>query len=137
MIIGNLFGHVNLLEKSLDNAWLKQQVIAQNIANQDTPNYKSERVDFKTRFRSAIYREDSFKNFITRDKHISFEEPDPLSVQSAVVKNTHYTMRMDGNNVDIDQEMVELAKNTIEYQTLVSKLVKEFGRIRIAITEGR
>lgn len=137
MIVNNLFTHVNLLERSLDASWLKQQVIAHNIANVDTPNYKSERVEFKDAFRSAIYDQHSFQNFQTREKHIDFTGPDPSEVNPIVFKNSHYTMRMDGNNVDIDQEMVEMAKNTIEYNTLVSKLMKEFGRLRVAIAEGR
>ena len=46
-------------------------------------------------------------------------------------------MKMDGNNVDIDYENVELAKNTLYYNTLVEKLNSEFSMLRLAITEGR
>jgi flagellar basal-body rod protein FlgB len=46
-------------------------------------------------------------------------------------------MRMDDNNVDIDKEMVDMAKNTIQYNALVQKLGREFQRLKLAIREGR
>jgi flagellar basal-body rod protein FlgB len=46
-------------------------------------------------------------------------------------------MRMDGNNVDIDVEMSELAKNTIYYDALRLKASKEFQRLKMVISEGR
>ncbi len=137
MIFNRMFSHVNLIEKSMNTSALRQDVIANNIANVDTPNYKSKRVDFESMFRSAIYDQSDFKNFRTRDKHIDFGSPGPESVEPMVVENSHYTMRMDGNNVDIDQEMVEMAKNTLLYNTLTAKLNKEFGRLRVSITEAR
>ncbi len=133
-----LFNQVDLLERGLDTSWLRQEVIAQNIANANTPNYKSKRVEFESAFLSALDDRTGFTAKRTRAKHISFgDATDPADVSPAVVANDHYTMRMDGNNVDIDQENVELAKNTLRYDILSTKLNAELSRLKMAIREGR
>lgn len=109
------------------------------MANADTPNYKSKRVVFEEALRSAIDNQQSgFQNFRTNERHIVFEGyEDPSSITASVVTDDHYTMRMDGNNVDPDQQMTNLAKNTIQYDLLTTKLNAELARIKMAIREGK
>ncbi|MCL2083995.1 MAG: flagellar basal body rod protein FlgB [Oscillospiraceae bacterium] len=137
-MLNRMFNHVNLMNKSLDASWLKMEINIQNIANADTPGYDAKRVEFDGAFARALSAREVMDNRRTRDKHISFHPPaDPMAVTPAVVTDTHYVMRMDDNNVDPDHEMVELAKNTIQYNALVTKLNKEFGRLRMVVREGR
>ena len=84
----------------------------------------------------AALDDSAFDTKVTRDKHIRFSGGDPSEVQPAVVQDSSTTMRMDENNVDIDQQMTDLAKNTIWYNTLVTQMNGEMERLRLAI-DGR
>ncbi len=137
-MLGKMFNQIDRLEKSMDASWLRQEVIAQNIANADTPGYKSQRVEFEDAFRRALEGQTGFEARRTRDKHVAFGGvPDPSQVRATVVENDHYTMRMDENNVDPDHEMSELAKNTLLYDSLTVKLNGELARLKLVIREGR
>lgn len=133
-----IFRNTSYLEKGLDAAWMRQQVIANNIANVDTPGFKASRVEFEDYFKSALENEnDGFKAKKTRAGHMNFGMGDIDSVTPAVVNNGDMTQRMDENDVDIDYEMAELAKNSLYYNTLATKVSQDLSRLRIAITEGR
>ena len=141
LTLNSLFNHSNLMKKSLDVVWQRQNVISHNIANVDTPGYKSKSIDFEARFRAALLGQggDGFVNYVTHEKHFAFgeERVDPMKVQPIIVQNDHYTMRMDGNNVDIDHEMNEAAKNTIYYYTMLNKVSSELGRLRTVVRDIR
>jgi flagellar basal-body rod protein FlgB len=138
-VFEKLFRQVDTLARGLDASWLRQEVIAQNIANANTPYYKSQRVEFEDALASALASEESaFATRRTRGRHIAFDgAADPRDITPSVVTNDHYTMRMDENNVDIDQENVELAKNTIKYDMLTVKVNAELARLKMVIREGR
>ncbi len=131
----DLFEQTRYLEQGLSAAWLRNQVIANNIANESTPNFKASSVEFESLLKDAIQSQDGgFTAKVTNDKHISFTSS--AEVSPVVVQNMNTTMRQDGNNVDIDYESAELAKNAIWYQTLVEKISSEFNMIEMAIKEG-
>jgi len=135
LLVEKMFNAVNLLEKGLDASWLRNQVITNNIANVDTPGFKNSRVAFESLFKSAL-EQGGFALKRTREKHLHFNDTvDGISAKT--VQNNGTTMRMDGNNVDIDYESAELAKNTIYYNTLVQKISSEFRKLDMAINEGR
>ncbi len=132
-----IFQTTSYLQKGLDAAWKRQEVIANNIANVNTPDFKASSVEFEQHFKAALEAEaGGFKNKKTRAKHIDFGQ-DIDTLGYSVVKQTNTTERMDGNNVDIDYEMAELAKNQLYYNTLSRKTTQELSRLRVAITEGR
>ena len=126
-MIGKMFGNVDMLKSGLDASWLRNEVIANNIANVDTPNFKS------SAFQNAL-SQDSMSARKTRDGHIDFSDTLP---EARVVTDTGTTYRMDGNNVNIDAENAALAKNQIYYNTLVRQLSSEFSKLRMAINEGK
>jgi flagellar basal-body rod protein FlgB len=132
-LIDKLFSNVNVLKAGLDASWLKNEVIANNIANVDTPNFKSSSVSFEAAFKSAL-QEGDFAAKKTREGHIDF---DGTNMQATVTTDTDTTYRMDGNNVNIDAENAELAKNQIFYNTLAQQLSSEFRKLSMAINEGK
>lgn len=134
-MVKNLFNNVNILQKGLDASWLKNQVIVNNISNVDTPGFKGSSVEFESVFKSAL-EQGGMATKKTRDKHMDFGGSlDDMS--SMVTKNNNSSMRMDGNNVDIDSENAELAKNTIYYNTLVQQISSELRRLSMVINEGK
>ena len=128
-MIDKLFNNVNMLQKGLDASWLKNEVITNNIANVDTPNFKSSSVNFEEAFKAAM-NEDKFTAKKTSDGHIDFSSQ---GMQSAVHTNMDTSEGLDGNNVDIDYENAELAKNSILYNTLVEQVSSEFRKLSAAI----
>lgn len=135
-MLSRVFNHTNLMEKGLDAMSLRHEVIANNIANGDTPNYNVQHVEFESLFRQAIEDQTngSVKLKTSSPRHIESDFADPLAVNSVVVSETWHTMRMDGNNVDVDQEMNELAMNTIRYNLTLQQVSSELGRLKLAIT---
>jgi len=131
-----MFKSTQALEKGLEASYLRNEVISNNIANVETPGFKSSKVEFESVFREAMKNESSFLAKKTRDKHISFGANDLETLSPRVIENSATSIRVDGNNVDIDLENVELAKNTILYNTYVQKVASEFKKIKSAI-EGR
>ncbi|QDP40170.1 flagellar basal body rod protein FlgB [Radiobacillus deserti] len=131
----SLFGNtITSLERSIDYASVKNQTISNNIANVDTPNYKAKSVVF-----SEVLDEQINKQFIakrTHPKHIPFSSSaEQHSFQ--IVSNNNTTYSNNGNNVDIDKEMTELAKNQIYYESLVDRLNGKFSSLQTVIKGGR
>lgn len=131
----DLFSNVDLLQKGLQASQMRHDVIANNIANVDTPGFKTSHVEFES-FMADALQGDSFVGRRTDPRHIAIGTSDASDVQPLVVTDDDSTMRMDQNNVDIDQQMSELAKNQIYYDTLVRQISGELSRLQLAI-EGK
>jgi flagellar basal-body rod protein FlgB len=128
---------LDLLKKGLDAASLRNGVIANNLANVDTPGFKRSEVVFEEEMRKALAQKGRLTGFVTNPRHIPIGGPAGLEVKSEVVLKSDTAMRNDGNNVDIDREMAALAKNTLIYTALVQEFNSELQKIRTAIYEGR
>ena len=104
----NLFDTTQVgLERAIAGAGLRQETIAGNIANANTPGYRRKDVDVPTTLRAAL-AEDVPSQAVAA---ASFE---------ARADTAAGAMRLDGNGVDIDVESATMASNALEYQTLVS-----------------
>ncbi len=132
-----LFG-TKVIEKSLDASLLRNEAISQNIANVDTPGYNRKSVSFEEELRNAITRNSSFVGKRTHPKHIKIgaNTIDDVSINIIEDKNS-LDMRLDGNNVDIENEMALLAENYIKYQVLIQRLTDSFNKMKSVIKEGR
>lgn len=124
---------IDMLEKALDYSSTKQQVISQNIANVDTPNYKSKEVmPFKTILNKEIDEQVTAK--MTNKKHIPFSSSSSEYVK--IVKNdTRYNES--SNGVDTDQEMAKMAENQIYYNALVEQISGKFQTLQSVIKGGK
>lgn len=136
-MLDRILGRTKPLEKALDATWLRNEAISQNIANVDTPGYKRKTVIFEDLLNKAL--EDSkFKGFGADKGRISISESDLDEVKPIVMEdNKSLSMRLDGNNVDIDKEMADMSKNTIQYNVLIQRISSSFRSIKSVISEGR
>jgi len=135
MMLGKLTSNLELREKALDAAWICNEVIAQNIANVDTPGYKKSSVSFEECLQNSS--KNSFAGNTTDKRHISIGN-DSKNARIRITKDySNLSTRLDGNNVDIETEMAEMAKNYIRYNTLVQSVSDAYQRIKTAINEGR
>ncbi|WP_082234177.1 flagellar basal body rod protein FlgB [Halobacillus massiliensis] len=118
------------LEQSLNLSAKRNQMISANISNTDTPNYKAKQVTF----REALDRETgSLEAKKTQPRHLSFEQNESLF---RITSRDNTTYHHNGNNVDIDKEMIDLAKNQIQYQALVERLSGKFNSLKEVIRGG-
>ncbi len=106
------------LPKALDASALSNTIIAQNLANVETPGYKRKEVDFENYLRKAMGDSDDLRMKTDNTKHISNYPNDISSVKPRVRTVEDTLITNDGNNVDIDREEALLAANTIRYQSL-------------------
>lgn len=120
---------LNLLNKNLDGLWLRQQITMENIANYSTPGYKSKYVDFENILKASL------ENI---NEKTSSEINEKINASSMVVKeNNNQSMRLDGNNVDLEKENIELAKTQLQYMYTVSEINSYFSKLKSVISEGK
>ena len=132
----NMFRTADLMQQGLSAAWTRNAVIRNNIANVETPGFKASDVEFETILAQA-FEGTGFKGKKTHPRHIDIGATDLASVKPQIVEREGLSMRMDGNNVDIEDENVKLAQNSLYYNTLMEKLNSELRRLKMAINEGR
>ncbi len=118
-----------MLEKAISGSALRHRAIVSNLSNVNTPNYKRVDVDFKTSLENA---NKSLKN---GDKAKAIEELENFSPD--IKSDGSTSLRLDGNNVDIDREMSLLAENTLEYNTYITLISKRFNMLENVINEGK
>lgn len=136
-MIQNLYGKSSILEKSLDASWARNDVISQNLANVDTPKYKRKDIAFEEFLNDSIGK-NKLEGNLTDARHIPINTKDVDKVQPTLIDdNSDSSMRIDGNNVDIDSEMANLAKNTIKYNALVQMINSNYSKVKNVIAEGR
>jgi len=124
---------IDLLQRGLNAAALRQEAISQNIANVNTPGYKAYRVEFEKALAQSVEKTGlSLKT--TRARHIRGGGPEAAPY---LVRDDSLSLRTDGNNVDLDLEMAALAMNQLKYDTLVQLTNKQFAKTRNVITGGR
>ncbi|WP_017378987.1 flagellar basal body rod protein FlgB [Paenisporosarcina sp. TG-14] len=126
---------IHSLEQALSTSTLKQRVLSSNIANVETPNYKSKQVDFKAVLENATNNQ-SMASYKTNATHISFGSETTQLNPSIKVNNTT-TNKPNGNNVDMDFEMAELAKNQLWYNAVTERINGKFNSLRTVISDGR
>ena len=123
---------LDILERSLQVASIRRDVIANNIANASTPNFKRSHVSFEAQLGRALASEQ--KPIVplkrTDEKHINpFQAHDYRTVEPR--RTLDYLSQNDnnGNNVDYDQEVGDALKNQIRYESMTATIGFQFAQI--------
>lgn len=125
MLNTNVFDYINVLDKAADASWLRNEAIANNIANATTPGYKRQDVAFESELRKALGY-DSNESMDSKVANIKTATLNP----TPYIDNAGYSYRLDGNNVDIENENVMLAENQLKYQGLLNSISQEFQNLQ-------
>ena len=125
MINTNAFDYINVLEKAADASWLRNECIANNIANGSTPGFKRQDVDFE----SVLEKELGRNRYVSMDEKVASIDRSRLNV-GAYVDAASYSYRTDGNNVDVENEHVLLARNQLVYQGLIQSISHDFQMLQ-------
>ena len=124
------FGYVNLLKSAADASWTREEVLTNNIANVDTPNYKRQDVEFSSYLANALQR--SGKNSASLTQRVNNVNNNDLAIRT-YTDNSTLSYRTDGNNVDLSTENVELASEQINYNALIDSMNNEFSRFKAVL----
>ena len=124
---------MNMAQRALDGLSYRKDVIAQNVANVDTPGYLAKEVDFETTLKRTLEGNSSIEQKKTREGHMSIDDISQTDFYS--VKNRPGgSLRNDGNDVDIDQELVDMTETELKYQTLTQAISKKLSILKSIAT---
>ena len=125
MIQTNAFDYINVRDRAADAAWQRNEAISNNIANVDTPGYKRQDVAFESVLQQALGN----NRYESMDDKVANVDLSRLRGR-AYLDYANYSYRLDGNNVDIENENVMLAENQLKYQGLISSINQEFTNLK-------
>ena len=130
MIASGVYDYINVLGKAADGAWARNEAIANNIANVDTPGYKRQDVSFETELQHAL----KASKYTSLDEKVKDANQHLRRLNPRVYTDIpNWSYRMDKNNVDIDTENVELASNQIKYNGITNSIDNEFKNLKTVI----
>lgn len=127
MIGTNAYNYINVLNKAAGASFARNEIIANNIANNDTPDYKRQDLVFESYLKKELSGDGSL------DKRVAGVNLNRISA-TVYTDLKELSFRKDGNNVDIATETANLAENQIRYYTLLDSMTQEFSRIKTALT---
>jgi len=138
MFLNTNFGKtVDILHRAMDVASLRREVIANNIANADTPNFKRSTVNFEAQLKRALDDEKTSVEpaaFVTDPRHISFDQKLDWHTVKPVRQLDYLTQsKNNGNNVDLQQELMEAEQNQMQYSLMAQAATNEFNQLNIVL----
>jgi flagellar basal-body rod protein FlgB len=138
MFEGNAFGKtVDLLSRSMDVTLLRREVIADNMANSEVPNFKRSDVNFESALKRALESENVkpvLDLAVTDDRHMPLWRPtDWQTVQPRRVLDYLSTSKNNGNNVDPEQELMASLQNQLMYTLMAQAVNFEFQQVNLVL----
>jgi len=118
-----------LLEASLDGSTARQKAIAHNVSNIDTPGFKRFLVNFEDQMKNSQGKEQLLPLQITEPKHISASANETFDVE----RDLSPGFRADGNNVDLENEMILMVKNDVYFNASLNQVNKKIAMLKFAI----
>ncbi|MEE4359486.1 MAG: flagellar basal body rod protein FlgB [Desulfococcaceae bacterium] len=129
-------GSLLLSESAMNLSFIRHNLIASNISNMDTPNYKAFDMIVSDEINKKIQAESAMETQRTHPDHFRGGGGQADEVNIRPLPPPEFSLRGDGNTVDIDRAMTSLAENTLLYNTAAQIIMKEFALLNTAI-EGK
>ena len=127
---------IGILSRGLDASMLRHNILADNIANIDTPGFKRSDVSFQVELQRALAPASRIEMIRTAKRHFETEPTrDPMKVRPRVYAETDTWTRNDLNNVDPEVEMAHIGQNTMYYQVLTNRISSKFRTLRDVVTK--
>ncbi len=126
-------GVMQYLSAGLDAASLRQETIANNLANLNTPNFNRSTVSFEEQLQKAREAEEGRGSLErTHPDHL----PQSPATLEPTVQEEASTRRIDGNNVDLEREMLSMVNNQVRYNAMAQRTSDRFDNWQYVINEG-
>ena len=133
-----MFKTINILEKSLEYRKIRQDLIASNIANADTPYYRPRDIRFEEALKNEIKDKNSKKLVLAKTNPMHLEPKNiDNDIKPIVFFRDGHLARNDGNSVDIDIETTEMAKNALMYNAEVAAVKKRVELFKLIIDSSK
>ncbi len=126
-----------LVKTALEGLVARQRSIADNVANVDTPNFKASRVSFETAMKQAVGSVEQPLRMAKVENGVAGPGDAPTELEPTVTLESDTGRRNDGNNVDVDREMLELADTNLRFNALIQVMSSKMAGLRYAINDGR
>ena len=121
---------INFYEQVLSLRAQRQQLLASNIANADTPNYKAVDIDFNSAMQSALQQVNAAELKLTSSNHV----PNTGTIGNADIKERASKQNsLDGNTVDMDIERAQFTENALQYEAAITLINNHFKNIASVI----
>lgn len=127
----------DVLASAASNRLLKNNVISANIANAETPGYKSKKMDFEQALARQADLEGLRKISSSHSDHIAVGGSISAGVKAEIYDNPDVATSNDGNTVDLEKEMTLLKENQIQYKAAIQLINKKLAALKYAASEGR
>lgn len=128
-------GTISILEKSLDMRSMKHNLLVSNIANKDTPNYKAFDLAVEEEMQKLTGTNKTVSLWKTQDGHLG-ANGETYSEVSITKSSNGFEQNIDGNTVDIEKEMTNLAENNLLYDAMAQIMRKKLQGLKVAIQGG-
>ena len=128
---------VHFHSQALNVREMRQNILAANIANSDTPNYQARDIDFKTELNKALKNQSNANNIALRttsNHHIQVSNP--MTINQNLLYRIPYQASADGNTVEMDQERTAFIDNSIHYQSNLTFLSEQFKNVMSVLQQG-
>ncbi|MDR2028215.1 MAG: flagellar basal body rod protein FlgB [Treponema sp.] len=137
MIENNFSKTVDLVHRAMDANLIRRNVIANNLANAEVPNFKRSDVNFESELKRALETEKqrpALELTLTNPKHIpNWRERDYRDVKPRRVLDYVSTSKNNGNNVDPEQEIMLALENQLTYTLMAQAVTFEFSQISMVL----
>jgi flagellar basal-body rod protein FlgB len=136
MFSGSFGRTVDLMRRGMDVAVVRRNVIANNLANAEIPEFKRTVVNFESELARALASERVKPpvQFVSDPRHIPFYQPrDYRSVRPRQVLDYLSTAKNNGNNVDVEEEGMLAQQNQLLYQTLATAIGAQYNLVNLVL----
>ena len=123
-MINDINNNIDLLQKSLEGLWKRNEIISNNIANAESSGYRAKDLDFEQVLQQYINKKESVQPLDARELRFSILDRQGLSVKE------------NGNNVNVETEMVSLTENNMKYDLATEALRNQLELLRIVIEKS-
>lgn len=130
-MLSKLDSYLGFNEAALKLRGHRQEVLASNLANADTPNYKAQDFRFAEALTRAVGRDSSMTMAHTHGRHLQGSGTNPL--QPRLLFRNESQPSIDGNTVETDVEMAQFSDNAIRYQAEITFLNSKISGLRAAL----
>jgi flagellar basal-body rod protein FlgB len=131
---------VDLLHRAMDANLIRRNVIANNLANAEVPNFKRSEVSFESELKRALDTEKQrppLELKLTDPRHIpNWRERDYREVEPRRTVDYISASRNNGNNVDPEQEVMLALENQMMYTLMAQSQAFEFAQVELALRQG-
>jgi flagellar basal-body rod protein FlgB len=130
-------GTISLLQRALNIRSVQHQALSANIANADTPHFKAFEVAVEQELRRLRQDGSRLQMVQTQSTHLPVSRPPSDRVRLRTAAAPDFSLRADGNTVDVDRTMGDLAENALKYKTSAQLVSSKLKSLRNVIQGGR